>query len=267
MTFFSSGSTSTVGKVNKTDNVNKTVKKQTLQIETAEKWKTTFLVQYDTENWLSIQPDNNKKLVKTICCKLCCEYENYICGLPQFNYTWSKDGCVHLHLSVAAEHATGGPHKVACNKFLTKKRLGPREGTSKVSGWHETRQMSLVKSFDIAQSANFEKNKMKFETAYFITNFQLPISKFKKIHALEVKHGMQLGKAYTNDTSAGVMVDFIGDSIVLDLKNTLENRNFFSLLTDGSTDASVTKKEAIFVVVLNPTPHKTNEIKVEIISL
>ena len=106
---------------------------------------------------------------------------------------------------------------------------------------------------------------MKFETTYFITNFQLPISKFKKIRALEVTHGMHLGKAYANDTSAGVMLDFIGDSIVLDLKNTLENRNFFSLLTDGSTDASVTKKEAIFVVVFSPTPHKTNEIKVEII--
>ena len=125
--------------------------------------------------------------------------------------------------------------------------------------------MSLVKSFDIAQSANFQKNKMKFETTYFITNFQLPISKFKKICALEVTHGMHLGKAYANDTSAGVMLDFEGDSIVLDLKNTLENRNFFSLLTDGSTDASDTKKKAIFVVVFSPTPHKTNEIKVEII--
>ena len=125
--------------------------------------------------------------------------------------------------------------------------------------------MSLVKSFDIAQSANFQKNKMKFETTYFITNFQLPISKFKKICALEVTHGMHLGKAYASDTSAGVMLDFEGDSIVLDLKNTLENRNFFSLLTDGSTDASDTKKKAIFVVVFSPTPHKTNEIKVEII--
>ena len=64
--------------------------------------------------------------------------------------------------------------------------------------------------------------------------------------------------------SAGVMIDFIGDSIALDLKNTLENRNFFSLLTDGSTNVSVTKKQAIFVVMFSPTPPKINEIKVEI---
>ena len=49
-------------------------------------------------------------------------------------------------------------------------------------------------------------------------------------------------------------------------KNTPENCNFFSLLTGGSIHASVTKKEVIFVVVFKPTPPKTNEIKVEIIS-
>ena len=42
---------------------------------------------------------------------------------------------------------------------------------------------------------------------------------------------------------------------------------FFSLLTDGSTDASVTEKEAILVVVFNTTPPKTNEIKVKIMYL
>ena len=54
--------------------------------------------------------------------------------LPQFNYSQSKDGCVRLQLSATVEHATGGPHKAAYNKFLTKKGLGPRERTAKVSG-------------------------------------------------------------------------------------------------------------------------------------
>ena len=53
--------------------------------------------------------------------------------------------------------------------------------------------MSLVKSFDIVQSSNFEKNKMKFETTYVIAEEELPISKFREIHVLEVKHGVQLG--------------------------------------------------------------------------
>ena len=94
--------TSVVKEVKKPDNVSKTVKKRTLQIETAEKWKTTSLVQYDV-----IQPkNNNKKLVKTMHCKLCREYKNEICWLPQFNYTWSKDGVVRLQLLAATEHGT-----------------------------------------------------------------------------------------------------------------------------------------------------------------
>ena len=100
--------------------------------------------------------------------------------------------------------------------------------------------MSVVKSFDIAQSANFEKKKKKkFKTTYFIAKEKLPISKFKKIHTLEVEHSKQFGEAYANDMSAGFMIDFIEDSIALDLKNTLKNPNIFSLLTDGSTDVSV----------------------------
>ena len=83
--------------------------------------------------------------------------------------------------------------------------------------------MSLVKSFDIAQSANFQKKKMKFKTTYFFTKKELPISKFKKIHAMEVRHGVQLGETYVNDTSTGVMINFIGNSIAFILKNTLEN--------------------------------------------
>ena len=83
--------------------------------------------------------------------------------------------------------------------------LGPTERTAKVSGWQETGQMSLEKSFDIAESANLKKKfkKMKFKTAYFMVNEELPISKLKKIHMLEVKHGMQLGEAYANDTFCG----------------------------------------------------------------
>ena len=86
--------------------------------------------------------------------------------------------------------------------------------------------MSLVKSFDIAQSANFQKKKKKkneIQNHLFFTKKELPISKFKKIHATEVRHGMQLGEAYVNDTSTGVMINFIGDSIAFILKNTLEN--------------------------------------------
>ena len=69
----------------------------------------------------------------------------------------------------------------------------------------------------------FRKKKNEIQNHLFFTKKDLPISKFKKIHATEVRHGMQLGEAYVNDTSTGAMINFIGDSIAFILKNTLEN--------------------------------------------
>ena len=111
-----------------------------------------------------------------MCCKLCLSIKIITTIQLHLVERWF----VLLQLSVTVEHATGGPHKAAYNKFLTKKGLGLRERTAKVNGWHDTGQMSLVKPFDIAKSANFEKKKMKFKTAYFIAKEQLLISKFKK---------------------------------------------------------------------------------------
>ena len=91
--------------------------------------------------------------------KFHCEYKNEIYGSRQFKYTWSKDGSAHLQLSADIGHGTGGPHKAACHKFLTKKGLEPRKRTAKFSAWQKTKQMSLVKSFDIAQCANSKKKK------------------------------------------------------------------------------------------------------------
>ena len=133
--------------------------------------------------------------------------------------------------------------------------------------------MSLVKSFDNAESTNFEKSKMKFKTAYFITKEKLPISKFKKIHAMEVKHGMQLGEAYAINDICWYHDKFHREQYSFGFIS------FFSFLMDGSINAIVIEKEAIFVVVFSfsPTPYhppplkknkkKTNEIKVEIIYL
>ena len=63
------------------------------------------------------------------------------------------------------------------------------------------------------------------------------------------------------------MICFIEDSIALDFKKTLENCNYFSLLTDGSTNARFFEKEAIFVVLFNLFLPKANKTKVEIIYL
>lgn len=60
---------------------------------------------------------------------------------------------------------------------------------------------------------------------------------------LEERHGVILGNAYCNSISAGIMIDFIAEKLSEDLKETLEQSHFISILTDGSTDASIVEKD------------------------
>lgn len=94
----------------------------------------------------------------------------------------------------------------------------------------------------------------KFETAYFVVKEELPITKYKAILLLEEKHGVELGKAYCNDSSGGVIIDYIAESIAQDLQHKLKKSKFYSTFLDGSTDANIVEKEAFFVVTLDPTP-------------
>ena len=186
-------------------------------------------------------------------------------GIPKFNYAWSRNGCVRLQHAAAVEHATSEPHKAAYINFLTNKGVTPRERTETLrSVLSEDNQCSIVKGFDTMDRKNVETNKKKFETAYFVVKEELPITKYKKILLLEEKHGVVLDSAYRNDSSAGIIIKYIADSIARELKCKLETAPFYSVLTDGSTDSSITEKEAIFVVTFDPSPLGSNKIGVNI---
>ena len=52
---------------------------------TAEKWKTTSLVKFGSENWLIIGVENN--LVKSLRCRVCQKYEGRITTVKGFQET------------------------------------------------------------------------------------------------------------------------------------------------------------------------------------
>lgn len=53
----------------------------------------------------------------------------------------------------------------------------------------------------------------------------------------------------------------IGNELATNLEK-LSNANFFSVLTDGSEDASITEKEAIFVQYLDRSPPGRDTVQV-----
>ena len=59
-------------------------------------------------------------------------------------------------------------------------------------------------------------------------------------------------------------MEYIAENLRVGLKEKLNMRNFYSLLTDDSTDSAVNRKEAFFVLTLNPKPEGNNKVSVEV---
>ena len=53
------------------------------------------------------------------------------------------------------------------------------------------------------------------------------------------------------DDAGTILGNFIGRFSVDLLKKDVDKINYFSILTDGSTDASVTEQEAMYILLLN----------------
>ena len=103
-------------------------------------------------------------------------------------------------------------------------------------------------------STDLARTKTKFEVPYFVAKEELPLSKYPQLLNLEEKHGVDLGKAYRSDKSCNMFIAHIGEELARKLGEKLSTANFFSVVTDGSDDASITEKEGIFVQYLETNP-------------
>ena len=112
------------------------------------------------------------------------------------------------------------------------------------------------------QSTDLARTKSKFEVAYFVAKEELPLSKYPQVLNLEEKHGVDLGKAYHSDKSCNMFIANIGEELARKLGEKLSTANFFSVLTDGSEDASITVKEAVFVQYLEMNPPGRDTLQV-----
>jgi hypothetical protein len=62
---------------------------------------------------------------------------------------------------------------------------------------------------------------------------------------------MNIGESYTTDRAATKFVNVIGEVTEEDLKTDLAKARYYSVLNDGSTDASTTEQELVYVLSLH----------------
>ena len=113
---------------------------------------------------------------------------------------------------------------------------------------------SIAKSFFLSLSnEDWEVLCIKMNTVYHVIKNKDLYTDYPKLLKLQTKNGVpQLLKSktqasYATDDAHAIFGDFIGRYHVDLLKNDLDKINYFSILTDGSTDASITEQEAMFI--------------------
>ena len=147
----------------------------------------------------------------------------------------------------AISHAEGEPHKKAMELFLKRRGLSLAERDACIT--LEENQQTILTGISKMNKKDYERTKKKFDVAYFIAKEEMPIVKFESILSLEERHGVDIGTAYRNRNSGVIFVDSINGSLVEELRTKLGKAQFYSILTDGSSDSSISENEAVFVVL------------------
>lgn len=92
-----------------------------------------------------------------------------------------------------------------------------------------------------------EKMKFLFHTAYYIAKRNRPFSDFPDLCNLQKKNGVDLGSTYLNNMQCAFFIKSISKHISDEIIADFVSCDFFALMSDGTTDISVTETEILYV--------------------
>ena len=93
-----------------------------------------------------------------------------------------------------------------------------------------------------------ERMGKKFDICYMLVKESLPFRKYPVIHELESRHGVDLGQSYATKDSAKSFTHCIAESQRRAFVERLLNKQFYSFLMDGTTDASKVEDELVVIM-------------------
>ena len=100
----------------------------------------------------------------------------------------------------------------------------------------------------------------KFEISFVLAKEHILFTKYKAIHELEERHGIDLGATYKNRDSARNFVHYIAESQRQQLLASLSSCHFYSILMDGSVDKGRVENE-LFVILSCKKDDNLQEIR------
>ena len=105
----------------------------------------------------------------------------------------------------------------------------------------------IESSFQKMDAQLLTKMTYMFNITYHIAVEERPFTDFPKLMTLHKKNSLDLGVTYANDVSCKAFTAEIASYYFDGLKSDLENSDYFSIFSDGSTDRTESEKEVIMV--------------------
>ncbi|KAL5510177.1 hypothetical protein EMCRGX_G005677 [Ephydatia muelleri] len=216
-------------------------KKSKVTVNTFKKWKTEMDKEHQTVKWLECDFEmvGTKRIVNKLRCVVCAKYKEWICCRRNYSDRWVV-GAESVRNSNIRDHAVSDQHIHAMN--LLKREQGKVPSCS---------HAPIAQMLSAIPQLEKEQIKLKFDIAYFLAK-KLSFAKFPKLCELEARHGVSIGNAYTNDITCSTFTHYIAESQRQQVKETILQAKFFSLLMDGSTDKGNVDDE-MFIVELTLT--------------
>ena len=190
--------------------------------------------------WLKCKTDpQDSSLVDVLLCSVCQKYDSSIKGTRNFSSTWIE-GSMNHRTSSLNDHAKSDQHMTAMMKLRTEQ--------AKTRNKSLTSYSSIARSLLVMDEAVKDRLRKKFEICYVMAKEKIAFRKYPALHALEARHGVDLGEVYKTEDSAKNFTHFIAKSQRQNFVRSLSNVNFYSFIMDGSTDAGKIEDELIIIL-------------------
>ena len=109
----------------------------------------------------------------------------------------------------------------------------------------------IAKSFLRLNPADKNSLRVKFNTTYYVIKKERPFIDYPDLLKLQAKNGIEnFGSSYRNADASAYFGDYTGKVLREDLKNLISKSNYYSVLSDGSTDSSVREQETIYILFI-----------------
>lgn len=221
------GNTSIDSLKSKTKSANQNSK---VSATTMKKWQTEF-------QWLRTEEtDDGKRSMFCVVCRACAPR-----GLGLSGTTFVK-GTFHFKHETLKKYDESKVHTDACAMDTAVKNRS---------------NCPLEKAIKKMPDAIYLKMNSIFNTAYMVAKEDYSISDFEKICKLQKKNGLSLGETYMNDKAGKLFINYIAKDIRQEIRNDIEQSDFFSLMSDSATDRSSTNSEIVYATFVKDGISKT----------